>query len=180
VTDKLLLTTIGGRACADVNDSDFNCKIVLTLPDVNLERPFETHVNGQLVQVHKIDMGNPHAVVWIADHSAFDFVESSREILQQKDELGLPIFPDGANVAFVTVLDRKTVVSRVVERGVGRTLACGSSACATIVSGCALDILDPAGVQVCFELGRLQLRLTANHVEFSGRASFVYEGTAVV
>uniref|UniRef100_A0A914XPS8 Diaminopimelate epimerase n=1 Tax=Plectus sambesii TaxID=2011161 RepID=A0A914XPS8_9BILA len=181
-TNELILTTIGGQARAEVIRSNFPVsRIMLRLPSTNVERPVEASVNGRTIQIHKIDMGNPHAIVWgRAELSVYEQLECSREIVEQKDEMGVSLFPQGANVAFVRALDRRTVISRVVERGVGKTFACGSSACATVVSGCALGALDPAGVRVCFELGHLELKLTSNEVEFSGQASFVFDGSFVI
>ena len=60
----------------------------------------------------------------------------------------IPRFPQGVNVGFLQVLDRNQVRLRVYERGVGETLACGTGACAAVVAGIRLGLLDsPVRVQ---------------------------------
>jgi diaminopimelate epimerase len=53
----------------------------------------------------------------------------------------------GVNVGFLQVVDRSHVRLRVYERGVGETLACGTGACAAVVAGIRLGLLD-ASVEV--------------------------------
>jgi diaminopimelate epimerase len=58
-----------------------------------------------------------------------------------------PRFTEGVNVGFMQVQSRSQVRLRVYERGVGETLACGSGACAAVVAGIRLGLLD-ASVEV--------------------------------
>jgi len=69
------------------------------------------------------NVGNPHVVV-LDSPSWSDDVRKA-----MADDLAAQC--GGANVEFVTVLDRDTVAIKVVERGVGWTLACGTGSCAT-------------------------------------------------
>lgn len=46
-----------------------------------------------------------------------------------------PVFPAKVNTEFVEILSRQHVRMVVWERGAGRTLACGTGACATVVAG---------------------------------------------
>jgi diaminopimelate epimerase len=75
-----------------------------------------------------VNMGNPHAVFFVADAEAVAL-----------DELGpaiehAPLFPDRVNVEVATVEAPGRIRMRVWERGAGITLACGSGACATLVA----------------------------------------------
>jgi diaminopimelate epimerase len=54
-------------------------------------------------------------------------------------------FPQRVNAGFLQVLDRNTVRLRVYERGAGETLACGTGACAAVVAGIRLGLLDGPG-----------------------------------
>ena len=46
------------------------------------------------------------------------------------------------NVGFMQIRDRKNIDLRVHERGVGETAACGTGACAAVISGQRLGLLD--------------------------------------
>ena len=57
-------------------------------------------------------------------------------------------FANGVNAGFLQILDRATVRLRVWERGAGETLACGTGACAAVVAGIRMGLLDsPVRVQ---------------------------------
>ncbi len=73
-------------------------------------------------------MGNPHVVFFVRDAAAIDLT-----VLGPRFERH-PLFPDRANVSFAEVRGPSDILLRVWERGAGATLACGSAACATLVS----------------------------------------------
>ena len=90
------------------------------------------------VWVAPVSMGNPHAVLVVDNVDTAD-VATLGPLVQQS-----PRFPQGVNVGFMQVLSRNQVRLRVFERGVGETLACGSGACAAVVAGIRLGLLDAA------------------------------------
>ena len=53
-----------------------------------------------------------------------------------------PRFPSGVNAGFMQVVERGRIRLRVFERGAGETLACGTGACAAVVAGIRLGLLD--------------------------------------
>ena len=76
-------------------------------------------------------MGNPHAVIFFKDLNELNKIDIEKiGIKIQKSD----IFPESVNVEFATILEDKTIRMKVWERGAGRTLACGSGACATLVA----------------------------------------------
>ncbi|MGL4290902.1 MAG: diaminopimelate epimerase [Phreatobacter sp.] len=75
-----------------------------------------------------VSMGNPHAVFWVDDPYAFDLAKIG-PLLENH-----PIFPDRANISLAAVKSPERIVLRVWERGTGITRACGSAACAVLVS----------------------------------------------
>jgi diaminopimelate epimerase len=93
------------------------------------------------VMVAAVSMGNPHAVL-LVDSTEAAPVASLGPAVQAS-----PRFPEGVNVGFLQVQSRSQVRLRVYERGVGETLACGSGACAAVVAGIRLGLLD-ASVEV--------------------------------
>jgi len=127
------------------------------------------------VWVAPVSMGNPHAVLVVDDVDTAP-VSTLGPLVQQS-----PRFPQGVNVGFMQVLSRNQVRLRVFERGVGETLACGSGACAAVVAGIRLGLLDPA-VDVHTRGGDLRIAWAGtNHhgdasVLMTGPATTVFHG----
>lgn len=128
-------------------------------------------VDGTAVQFGTVSMGNPHAVVEVADVATAD-VAGIGLALQQS-----PAFPDSVNVGFAQVLAADHVRLRVYERGVGETLACGSGACAALV---ALVRRGRVAREATVSLpgGDLRIRWPDDGAEviMAGPATFVFEG----
>lgn len=70
----------------------------------------------------KVSVGNPHAVVFLADDQYLGGLDLSVQPTWGPHDA----FPDGANVEFVEVLSEDHVSMRVHERGVGETMSCGT------------------------------------------------------
>ena len=66
------------------------------------------------------------------------------------------IFPEKINVSFAELRDRNHIILDVWERGAGRTLACGTAACATVVAGKELGLSDN-NVKVSLPGGDLEI-----------------------
>jgi diaminopimelate epimerase len=126
---------------------------------------------GHTVELGAVSMGNPHAVILTDDIDTAPVEELGKAIQQHPD------FPRQANIGFMQVQDRSKVRLRVYERGAGETLACGSGACAAVVSGILRDILD-SEVSVELRGGTLNIRWDGDnaHVLMTGPASIVFEG----
>ena len=76
-----------------------------------------------------VNMGNPHAVFFR------DSVLPEDKVAELGKRVGVhPHFPEGTNVEFACVRNRKEIDVRVWERGSGVTMACGTGACATAVA----------------------------------------------
>ena len=88
------------------------------------------------VLIATLSMGNPHAVLQVADVQTAPVHTLAPQIQQSS------YFPQGVNVGFLQVKTRSHVALRVYERGVGETLACGTGACAAVVAGIRLGLLD--------------------------------------
>ena len=86
------------------------------------------------------------------------------------------IFPEFANIEFVSVLDDKSLRMRVWERGAGMTSACGSGACATLVAASSLNKSDKEN-KVALDGGDLFIKWLDNgSVTLSGDTERVFEG----
>jgi len=123
------------------------------------------------VWVAPVSMGNPHGVL-LADDVDHAPIASLGPAVQQS-----PHFPQGVNVGFMQVVDRSHIRLRVYERGVGETLACGTGACAAVVAGIRLGLLDPE-VQVQTRGGLLSIAWAGGTapVLMTGPATTVFQG----
>jgi len=123
------------------------------------------------VFVATVSMGNPHAVQLVDD------VDTAPVLLQGPLIENHPRFPRRVNAGFMQVLDRSHIRLRVYERGAGETLACGSGACAAVVAGIRLGLLDET-VDVQTHGGTLTISWAgaASPVMMTGPATTVFHG----
>jgi diaminopimelate epimerase len=120
--------------------------------------------------VTAVSMGNPHAVIFVADTPAVPLAEWGPGLERH------PAFPARTNVEFAQVLNRHEANMRVWERGAGPTLACGTGACATLVAGVLTDRLDREAT-IHLPGGPLEIAWAeGGHVFMTGAAEFVYTG----
>ena len=128
-------------------------------------------VGGAVVPIVAVSMGNPHAVQVVADVDAAP-VAAQGPLIERHAR-----FPQRVNAGFMQVLDRSRIALRVYERGAGETLACGTGACAAVVAGIRLGLLDsPVGVRT--RGGDLTIGWAGadNPVYMTGPAETVFEG----
>ncbi len=93
-------------------------------------------VGGARVAASVLSMGNPHAVQVVDDVEAAP-VRTQGPLIEHH-----PDFPNRVNAGYMQVVSRGHVRLRVWERGAGETLACGTGACAAVVAGIGLGLLD--------------------------------------
>jgi diaminopimelate epimerase len=127
------------------------------------------------VLVAVLSMGNPHAVQVVDDVDTAPVQTQGARIERH------PAFPRRVNAGFMQVVSRSRIRLRVFERGAGETLACGTGACAAVVAGIRLGLLDPR-VDVETRGGRLTIEWAgasgdlAAPVLMTGPATTVFEG----
>jgi diaminopimelate epimerase len=112
--------------------------------------------------------GNPNLVCRVDDPTALDLSRPLR--------LDPALFPAGANVEFLAA-GASAVTMRVVERGVGETLSCGSGACAAAAVVLADAGDDEGEVAIDVPGGRLVVTLTGGRCVLTGPAVIVATGT---
>jgi diaminopimelate epimerase len=123
------------------------------------------------VDLAVVSMGNPHAVQVVADVDS-GVVASQGPMIEAHSR-----FPRKVNAGFMQVISRTHIKLRVHERGAGETLACGTGACAAVVAGIRLGLLD-SRVDVDTRGGRLTIEWQGgdSHVLMTGPAQTVFEG----
>ena len=123
------------------------------------------------VSIAVLSMGNPHAVQLVDDVDAAPVAQTG-PLLEAH-----PRFARRVNAGFMQVVSRSAVRLRVYERGAGETLACGTGACAAVVAGIRLGLLD-ARVDVGTRGGQLTIEWSgelAEPVMMTGPAVTVFE-----
>jgi diaminopimelate epimerase len=128
-------------------------------------------VSGEAVEFGAVSMGNPHAVL-VVDSVDDAPVESWGPELESH-----AVFPNRANIGFMEIISKNEVNLRVYERGAGETQACGTGACAAVVSGRLRGLLDNK-VTVHLPGGDLEIEWAGegHSVNMTGPVSSVYEG----
>ncbi|GAA0464788.1 diaminopimelate epimerase [Alkalibacillus silvisoli] len=129
-------------------------------------------VEGEEYSATAVSMGNPHIIFYVEDiekapiHAIGPLVTDDSR------------FPEGVNVEFVQVINEREIIFRVWERGSGITQACGTGACAAVVSS-VLNGYVNKGQEVTVHLdgGDLWISWLDNgHVLMRGPAVTVAEG----
>ncbi len=133
---------------------------------------YEMEVAGERLAVGAVSMGNPHAVLVVPDVDVAPVATLGAALEQH------PAFPERVNAGFMQVVDRGRIRLRVFERGAGETLACGTGACAAVVSGRVRGLLD-ARVTVRLRGGELRIDWAGEGetVWMTGPADYVFEGS---
>lgn len=105
-----------------------------TIASMDIKNPViceDIEVCGDIYKVTGVSMGNPHAIVYLADD--IDIKKFEIEKIGPFFE-NHKAFPERINTEFIQVVDRQNLNMRVWERGSGETFACGTGACASLVA----------------------------------------------
>ena len=176
-TNQINIKTISGILDCWIENK--NCFVNMGKPLFEWTQiPLSKEVESQIIQIDQFEiyclsMGNPHGVIFFENEDALNKVdiESVGKKIQSNN-----IFPENVNVEFATVLKDKTIRMKVWERGVGRTLACGSGACATLVAANKKE-LSLRKNDIILDGGKLTINWLENDdVIMSGEVNLVFKG----
>jgi len=177
---RIKVETAGGIIELRVTDND-NVIVDMGVPRLVPEQiPFiaeqqaveySLDVNGQNLSVSAVSMGNPHAVT-LVDDVATAPVETLGPLIEKHTR-----FPRKVNAGFMQLISANEVNLRVFERGAGETLACGTGACAAVVSGRLRGLLsDDVTVNLPGGSLRIQWQGEGHPVMMTGPATTVFHG----
>lgn len=132
---------------------------------------YALEVDGRRLEICALSMGNPHAVQVVGDIGRAP-VGTEGPLIERH-----PRFPRRVNAGYMQIADRRHIHLRVYERGAGETLACGTGACAAVVAGIMLGLLDRE-VVVTTRGGDLGISWAGEGkpVMMTGPAATVFEG----
>lgn len=179
MTDKPVITleTLGGiktlrlhRGADSLVDS-----VTVDMGRAKVGEPLAMETSAGRLTVTPVDMGNPHAVIFLdSEPDDFDVHTVGREIEMS------PLWPDRANVEFARVTGPGRIRVRVWERGSGETMACGTGACATAAAAMVLRLTGGCTeTEVELRGGRLIVGIEPDTMEvtMTGPAVTSFEGS---
>ena len=176
-TNQIKIKTISGSLDCWIKNK--NCFVNMGKPIFEWTQiPLAKKVESQIIKIDQFElfclsMGNPHGVIFFENEDALNKVdvESVGKKIQSNN-----IFPESVNVEFATILKDKTIRMKVWERGAGRTLACGSGACATLVAASEQN-LSLRKNAIILDGGKLNINwLESEDIIMSGEAVVVFKG----
>jgi diaminopimelate epimerase len=138
--------------------------------------PLDAAEASAVAHVAVVSMGNPHAVQLV------DNVDTAPVLAHGPLIENHFSFPNRVNAGFMQIVSRDAVRLRVFERGAGETLACGTGACAAVVAGIRMGLLNPKvdvqthGGMLTIEWHGLAKNDLSQAVFMTGPATSVFEG----
>ena len=184
--DEFVVKTVPGdltiRVNYDEEKDDFTARVNMGKPVFNVKELIniekeqflreKINIDGKEIEISYIFMGTDHSVIFVNDFADYNIDELGKKIENYTD-----LFPKKVNVNFVKVYDREHIEVITWERGVGRTLACGTGATASAVLAKTFDFVDDK-VNVKVPGGQLVIEYEGgeNDVFMTGSSEKIAEG----
>ncbi len=171
--DRLVLRTLrGALECRDAGTGATSVNMgqpILDWQNIPLAEAADTlhlPIDGDPVAT---GMGNPHCTFFVDDAETVDLETKGAKLEHH------PLFPERTNVQFASLTGPDHLRMRVWERGVGVTLASGSSSCAVTVAAARRGI---TGKKVMLDLdgGRIEVDWRDDGVWMTGPSAHVFSG----
>jgi diaminopimelate epimerase len=155
-----------GRASFQGRDAGF-------APEPETVRNYDLELaGGQRARINPLSLANPHCVVFVERLDRADFLSRAPQLCRHA------AFPRGTNVQFARVLDRQHLEAWIWERGVGETLASGSSSAAVAAAALHNGMVDAGRVAVRMPGGDAEVQVTADYeVTLRAPAQIILQGT---
>ncbi len=146
-------------------------QIPMDLPESPTVIAHPIEAAGERLAITGVSFANPHGVVFMDEVIGDERLRLLGHALERH-----PIFPQRANIEFVTVLSRTRLRMRIWERGVGVTLASGTGSAASATAA-ILNGLSDREVTVECDGGSLLCAWTeGGHLIQQGEVELLFEG----
>ncbi len=180
-----VIETLGGPRWVEVAEADGELRVTVGMgvpsfdpaslpmtPGTQVPNAATLQVNGHVIDITGVSVGNPHAVAFIDDVDAFPLATVGPLVERH------PWFPQRTNFEVVSITAQRELRVRVWERGAGLTLACGSGATAVTAAAIAAGRVAPGEVALDMPGGRLQVTWGGGESELTlrGPATTVFAG----
>jgi len=167
----LVMGSPGGKVRARVRD-DGLVSVDMGIPVFDEPLIFSLNIEGESIEMSALVIGNPHAVLRVADVKTARVGQTGPKIQRHAR------FPHRANVGFMQIVGRNHILLRVFERGAGETQACGTGACAAVAVGVQLGLLDgEVRVDLPGGTARVSWEGPGQHIWLTGPATTVFSGS---
>jgi len=128
--------------------------------------------DGRTARITTVSTSNPHCVVFVDTLDRDDFLARAPQLCRHQ------AFARGTNVQFARVADDHTLEILIWERGVGETLASGSSACAAAAAAVRRGLLTAGRVEVRMNGGSAEIDVSDSYgVRLRGPARMIFHAT---
>ena len=114
-------------------------------------------------------MGNPHCTFFVNDVDAIN-LEAFGPTIEHH-----PLFPERTNVQIAQIIGPNQIRMRVWERGVGITLASGSSSCAVAVAATRRGLIGGSAT-LTLDGGEIRIKILPTGVHMTGTWAHVFDG----
>jgi len=174
---KVSLKTQGGILHAELDNSlvrlnigypNFNWKnIPLSneMDNKNLKIKIINKNGKEIEGGFSLSVGNPHVVFFVDDLNEYEIEKIGPKVENHN------YFPEKCNVTFAKIISKKHIKIKVWERGAGLTKACGTAACAAVVSSSSLNLTERVA-DVEFIEGSLNINWNLdNNIYMTGNVS---------
>lgn len=171
LNSKMYIDILGGSSVrVNMGEPSFELAAIPFGADTEADSYTIAYEGGQ-VEASVLSMGNPHAVIVVEDVDQAPVATLGPQLQAHQQ------FANSVNVGFMQVLSRGSIRLRVYERGAGETQACGTGACAAVVAGRKLGLLDEE-VDVALRGGKLRIgwKGEGHAVMMTGEAVRVFDG----
>jgi diaminopimelate epimerase len=185
--NNFTIETSAGVFPLEIKDYD-HIRVGMGLPQIkhaliklNIENTPKAHNLTNSLAISVLSLGNPHAIARLESTAESIAVEDNSFDKLAAEISANALFPNGANVGFMQIINKNHIRLRTFERGVGETFACGSNACAAAVAGIANAWLAPQ-VTVDFRYGSLVIDWQGENqpIYMTGPAARVFSGVLAI
>lgn len=165
--------TLAGIMKVDLQtDEHQNTSVTINMGTPDFTNAFgEVHlaIDNTAFQLNTLIMGTLHAVIFVDALDTFDIEKYGKAIESHA------LFPERINANFVEVVDSQTIKVSTYERGVGRTLSCGTGSAASAVVSNKMGFTHPK-VDVNVPGGQLNIDVTDDGIFMTGPAVRICSG----
>ena len=177
---KLIKDTVQMRVEQEFEDGSLMIRAAMGKADFNEDAVAFSARSGEDLElpeggsaiVNTVSLSNPHCVVFVESLERTDFLRRAPQLCNHS------AFRFGTNVQFARVIDRNRVQAWIWERGVGETLASGSSSCAVAAASVKNGFVDKGIVTVVMEGGEAEVEVREDYeVRLRAPAQIILTGT---
>ncbi len=146
--------------------------IPVYLPKVDIKEELqniEIDYKNRIFEFSPVSVGNPHVVCFVNNFEDFNFEKVGEYVENYK------YFPKKVNVEFVKVENSSKIKVKVWERGVGKTLGCGTGAIAAS-SVCIKKLYTDRDLIVELDGGKIEVKDVDGEYFLIGNSELLYEG----